>query len=387
VLPFTRLIGGPFDYTPGIFDVTYEEYGETRVHSTRARQLALYPIIFSGLQMVADLPEKYDDLTEFEFIENVPATWDETTVVQGKIGRYLTIARRKGEEWYVGSGTDDRPRRLNFPLNFLDDGHPYVATIYSDGEDVDFETNPTSVAIDEVIVTSEETLVASMVEGGGQAIRLRPAKGEQRVIRRYEPPTYSYDTFTIQEEVTASDPVLATIEVTNEGNVVGGEELHLFVDGEPVETRLARVPGGGEEQIDFPVTITEVGEHEVAVGHAPGDVIASETVEVTPKSAEFGWLAFDGFDAPDTATTGEPTEIAGTVTNTGGDETIQILKLTVDGQVVATKKVDLEPDEGATVTFEHAFESGGTFELALEDLGPWSITVTSGSEEFDSELG
>ncbi|WP_227378885.1 glycoside hydrolase family 97 catalytic domain-containing protein [Haladaptatus halobius] len=387
VLPFTRLIGGPFDYTPGIFDVTYEEYGETRVHSTRARQLALYPIIFSGLQMVADLPEKYDDLTEFEFIENVPATWDETTVVQGKIGRYLTIARRKGEEWYVGSGTDDRPRRLNVPLDFLDDGRPYVATIYSDGEDADFETNPTSVAIDEVIVTSEETLVASMVEGGGQAIRLRPAKGEQRAIRRYEPPTYSHDTFTIQDEVTASDPVVATIEATNEGNVVGGEELHLFVDGEPVETRLARVPGGGEEQIDFPVTVTEVGEHEVAVGHAPGDVIASETVEVTPKSAEFGWLAFDGFDAPETATTGEPIEIAGTVTNTGGDETIQILKLTVDGRVVATKKVDLEPDEGATVTFEHAFESGGTFELALEGLGPWSITVTPGSEEFDSELG
>lgn len=167
-IPFTRMLAGPLDYTPGIVDVTYPEYGETRVHDTVARQLARYPILFSGLQMVADLPENYDDLDVFEFIEHVPASWDETTVPNGAIGQHLTIARRSGEEWYVGSGTDDSARSLSISLAFLESGATYVATVYGDGEDAALETNPTAVGIEEFTVTAEDAIEASMVAGGGR---------------------------------------------------------------------------------------------------------------------------------------------------------------------------------------------------------------------------
>lgn len=128
IIPFTRMLAGPIDYTPGIFDITFDEYRFlNRVHTTRAKQLALYVVIFSPLQMVADLPENYLDdngnpLPEFKFIQDVPVTWDETLVLNARIGDYVTIARRRGQEWYVGSITDEKPRRLMVPLAFLEDG-------------------------------------------------------------------------------------------------------------------------------------------------------------------------------------------------------------------------------------------------------------------------
>ncbi|SHL34575.1 glycoside hydrolase family 97 protein [Haladaptatus paucihalophilus] len=191
-IPFTRMLGGPVDYNQGIFDVKHSKYGgNTRVHNTRARQLALYVIMFSGQQMVADLPENYDDLGEFEFIENVPVDWDETKIVNGEIGQYATFARRKGDEWYIGSGTDETPRALEIPLDFLEgQGRPYIATVYTDGSDADFNTNPTSIVIDEFVVKSADTLIASMIKGGGQAVRLRPATGtDQRDFPWYKPPS------------------------------------------------------------------------------------------------------------------------------------------------------------------------------------------------------
>ena len=377
VVPFTRMLGGPVDYNQGIFDVKHPEYGgNTRVHNTRARQLALYPIMFSGQQMVADLPENYDDLDEFEFIENVPVAWDETNVVNGAIGEYVSFARRKGEEWYIGSGTGQTPRALDVPLAFLDEGRPYVATVYTDGADADFETNPTSVVIDEIIVDSEDTLTASMIKGGGQAVRLRPANGqEQQQLPRYEKPRYEYDSFIVPEGVMASEPITALLEVTNTGSVVGGEALHLYVDGESVETTFARVPDQTEEQIDFRVQFQTPGTYEVAVGRSPDDIIASRTVEVTPKSAEFKWLAFDGFEAPDTIERETKFEVSGTVTNTGNDETIQILKMTVDADVVRAKRIDLQPGQSTDVSFEYVLEEAGEYSIAIEDRGPWTLTV------------
>lgn len=376
VVPFTRMLGGPVDYNQGIFDVKHPEYGgNTRVHNTRARQLALYVIMFSGLQMVADLPENYDDLDEFEFIENVPVAWDETKVVNGAIGEYVSFARKKGEEWYIGSGTDQTPRALEVPLDFLDEGCPYVATVYTDGADADFETNPTSVVIDEFIVDSGDTLVASMIKGGGQAVRLRPATGQQQKLSRYEKPRYTYDSFILPEEVMASEPVTALLEVTNTGSVVGGEELHLYVDGESVETVFARVPDQTEKQIDFPHQFQDPGTYEVAVGRSTDDIIASQTVEVTPKSAEFEWLAFDGFEVPETVQRGEVLQVTGTVTNTGSDETIQVLKMTVDADVVQAKRINLQPGESTDVSFEYTFEADGTYSVAVEDRGPWTVTV------------
>ncbi|SDQ16977.1 glycoside hydrolase family 97 protein [Virgibacillus salinus] len=179
ILPFTRMMGGPIDFTPGIFDVEIS-HANTRVHTTRAKQLALYVTISSGTQMVADLPENYKDedgniLPEFQFIKDVPVTWDDIIVPNAAIGDYASIIRRSGEEWYIGSITDENARDLDIALDFLDKGEQYVAEIYSDGPDADLVTNPTSVSINKVIVKSNDTLTASLAAGGGQAVRIYPA--------------------------------------------------------------------------------------------------------------------------------------------------------------------------------------------------------------------
>jgi hypothetical protein len=378
IVPFTRMLGGPIDYNQGIFNVKHPGYGgSTRVHNTRARQLALYLIMFSGQQMVADLPENYDDLDEFEFIENVSVDWDETEVINGEIGRYATFARRKDEEWYIGSGTDETPRILEIPLDFLDGSRPYVATVYSDGADADFEANPTSVTINEFIVDSKSTLVASMIKGGGQAVRLRPAKRKvQRELCRYENPSYEYDSFVAPEETMVTDSISALLEVTNPGSTIGGEELHLYVDGRPVETKFARVPAQSEEQIEFPTQFRTPGTYEIAIGRSANDSIASQTIEVTPKSAEFEWLALDNFEVPNAVQRGTKLKMSGTVTNTGSEETIQVLKMTVDTDVVRAKRIDIQPGKSKEVSFAYTFEAVGEYSVAIEDRTPSMVTVS-----------
>ncbi|MFB4164547.1 glycoside hydrolase family 97 protein [Alteribacillus sp. JSM 102045] len=184
ILPFTRMLAGPIDYTPGIFDVEIENKPDNRVHTTRAHQIAQYVNITSGVQMVTDLPENYKDedgniLPEFKFIKDVPVTWDDIMVPNSEIGDYITVVRRSGEEWYIASTTDEEVRDLDVELDFLDNGQRYVAEIYSDGPETDWETNPTPVSIDKVIVDSKDTLVASLAAGGGQAVRLYPAAKEE----------------------------------------------------------------------------------------------------------------------------------------------------------------------------------------------------------------
>ena len=169
------MLAGPIDYTPGIFDIEFNQYQpKNRVHTTRAKQLALYPIIFSPHQMAADLPENYQGAEEFEFIKNVPVTWDDTLVPQAKIGDYVTIARRKGEEWYLGTITDEEPRELKIKLDFLDEDQAYRAYIYEDGPNADYESNPTDVAIRKRKVDANDVLSASLIKSGGQAVRLVP---------------------------------------------------------------------------------------------------------------------------------------------------------------------------------------------------------------------
>ena len=197
-LPFTRMIAGPMSYTPGIFDVTWDPGGpgrppwrtleRTRVHSTRAAQLAIYPVYLSGLQMLADVPEHYEGEPELAFLEQVPTTWDDTKAINGQIGDHVTVARRSGRDWFVGSLTDEQGDTLPVPLRFLDRRRPYVATIYGDAPATDLETNPNEVRISKVVVTSRDTLIAAMAGGGGQAVHLTPASGtEARTLPRCGP--------------------------------------------------------------------------------------------------------------------------------------------------------------------------------------------------------
>lgn len=184
-LPFTTMLAGPFDYTPGIFDITWfppqspqDDHGTdndgTRCHTTRAHQLALYPVLLSGLQQLSDVPEHYQDVPEFEFLREVPVTWDETRVVQGEIGDYLTMARRSGDSWFVGSLTDEQARTLQVPLRFLGEGE-HVAHVYADGPETDLDTNPNAVAVQRFRVTRDTVVRAELTRGGGHAMRIVPA--------------------------------------------------------------------------------------------------------------------------------------------------------------------------------------------------------------------
>jgi len=171
ILPFTRMLAGPLDYTPGIFDLTFNKYKPNhRVYSTLANQLALFVVLFSPLQMAADLPENYERHPAFEFIKAVPTTWDETRVPHAEIGDYVVVVRRQGEEWFLGAVTDEEARELEVPLDFLAAGQTYTAHIYADGDKAHWERNPTAFALKERMVRREETLTVSLAAGGGQAI-------------------------------------------------------------------------------------------------------------------------------------------------------------------------------------------------------------------------
>lgn len=182
ILPFTRNLAGPFDFTPGIFDLFFEKYRpHGRVNTTLAKQLALYVVIYSPLHMAADLPENYEGHPAFQFILDVPVDWQDTKVLHAEIGDYVTIARqdRNSEDWYIGSITDENERTLETPLTFLEAGQKYVAEIYADGADADWESDPLSIDIYEAVVDSDTVLTLRLAPGGGQAIRIRPATGDE----------------------------------------------------------------------------------------------------------------------------------------------------------------------------------------------------------------
>lgn len=170
-LVFTRMLSGPMDYTPGILSL--QGRGQ-KLQSTLARQLALYVVLYSPIQMAADLPENYEKhMDAFKFIEDVPTDWSETHVLNGEIGDYVSIARkdRNSENWYLGSITDEHGRALSVPLSFLTPGRTYVAEIYRDGDGADYKDKPFAFARESRDVTSADVLTLRLGAGGGQAIR------------------------------------------------------------------------------------------------------------------------------------------------------------------------------------------------------------------------
>jgi len=185
ILFFTRLLAGPMDFTPGIFDVTLTRASGTarppeapRVRTTLAKQLALYVVLYSPLQMAADLPESYGGQPAFQFIRDVAVDWDTTRVLEGRIGDYVVVARRErnGGSWYVGAITDEEGRTFDLPLSFLPKGRRYVAEIYADGPGAHWLRNPLPVAISKRAVDATSRLRLVLAPGGGQAIRIRPAR-------------------------------------------------------------------------------------------------------------------------------------------------------------------------------------------------------------------
>ena len=172
-LPFTRCLAGPTDFTPAIFNFSEVVKG-THPHSTLAKQLAEFVVIYSPLQMAADAIENYEDQPALTFIESCPTTWSKTLVPNGEIGKYVTVARkeRNGDRWFIGSITNEEARIIDLPLSFLDAGCRYRAIIYEDGPDADYQTNPYPMTIRQLEVNSQDTLHLELARSGGVAIRI-----------------------------------------------------------------------------------------------------------------------------------------------------------------------------------------------------------------------
>lgn len=178
VLPFTRLQGGPMDYTPGIFEMNISKLNpnnDSHVNATLANQLALYVTMYSPLQMAADLPENYERFMDaFQFIKDVPVDWDNSIYLEAEPGKYVTVARKeKGtNNWFIGSATGDANHQSVISLDFLEKGKNYIATIYADTKDTDYKSNPQSYQIVKGLVNSKNKLKINTVEAGGYAISL-----------------------------------------------------------------------------------------------------------------------------------------------------------------------------------------------------------------------
>ncbi|MDU1892269.1 MAG: glycoside hydrolase family 97 protein [Dysgonomonas sp.] len=191
ILPFTRLIGGPMDYTPGIFQMDVSKYNpenNSHVNSTLANQLALYITMYSPLQMAADLPETYNQyLDAFQFIKDVAIDWDESKILEAEPGDYITIARKaKGtNNWFVGSVCDENGHTSNITFDYLDSTKTYIATIYSDAKDAHFKTNPQAYNIRKVVVNNKSKLSQFCAPAGGYAISIIEVdKAETKGLKR-----------------------------------------------------------------------------------------------------------------------------------------------------------------------------------------------------------
>lgn len=176
ILPFTRMLAAPMDFTPGIFALETGRADFNRVNTTLAKQLALYVVYYSPLQMAADLPGSLEGQPAFEFIREVPVDWEETVALNGVIGDYLTVARRdrNSEDWYLGAVTDEDGRELEVPLDFLDSNRTYVADIWADGPGANWAFAPYDLEIGKERVDSRTVLRLRLAPGGGQAIRIHP---------------------------------------------------------------------------------------------------------------------------------------------------------------------------------------------------------------------
>jgi alpha-glucosidase len=187
VLPFTRLIGGPMDYTPGIFEQDCSKMSSdntSRARTTLVRQLALYVTLYSPLQMAADIPENYERFPDaFKFIEDVAIDWDESRYLEAEPGEYVTIARRaKGTgDWYVGCTAGDDGHTSDITFSFLEKGKKYMATVYADAKDANWETNPQAYTIRKGVMTSKSRLKLRAASGGGFAISIKEVKDKSEI--------------------------------------------------------------------------------------------------------------------------------------------------------------------------------------------------------------
>ncbi|MGB5894784.1 MAG: glycoside hydrolase family 97 catalytic domain-containing protein [Ignavibacteriaceae bacterium] len=178
IVAFTRMLAGPIDFTPGVFDLTLKEKENNQINTTLVHQLALYVVIYSPIQMVCDLPENYEGNNAFQFIRDVGVDWEKTIALNGEVGDFVTIARQEKEtgNWFLGSITDEEKRNISISFDFLDPTKEYEATIYKDGPSAHRNDNPTSYEIENTIITNDIERSFQLAAGGGLAISLKISK-------------------------------------------------------------------------------------------------------------------------------------------------------------------------------------------------------------------
>jgi len=174
IIAFTRMLAGPIDFTPGVFEIGLPTKPNNQINTTLAQQLALYVVIYSPVQMACDLPENYDGKPALQFIRDVGVDWDRTELLNGEVGDFVTIARqeRGTGNWFLGSITDEQAREIAITFDFLDEGKTYKASVYKDGADAHFRTNPTSIEIEQMEIKKGDSKTFHLAEGGGLAISL-----------------------------------------------------------------------------------------------------------------------------------------------------------------------------------------------------------------------
>jgi len=177
IVAFTRMLAGPIDFTPGIFNIKFNEYKDgNQVNTTLAQQLALYVVIYSPVQMTADLVEHYEaNPKPLQFIKDVGVNWSETKVLNGSVGDFVTIARKEREtdNWFLGSITDENSREIEIDFSFLENNIKYEAIIYKDGKNAHWNNNPLDIAIETLTVTKETKMKLNLAAGGGLAISIK----------------------------------------------------------------------------------------------------------------------------------------------------------------------------------------------------------------------
>ena len=362
-LPFTRMVAGPMNYTPGVFDPTIPEREGNRVESTVAKQLAMYVVYFDPQQRIVGFPKNCEAAPSFEFLEHVPTVWDETRVLNGVIGDHITMARRSGDDWYIGSMTDEDVRVIDLPMDFLGPGK-FVAHIYSDGPDAHYLENPKPVDINRVIVYSSDMITASLAPGGGQAMRITPASEEKaKNLPAYEPPKYEISNLEIPTKVKANEPFTVEATVKNSGSLVGGKEIWIYIDGEPNASKLVRVGAGESVRAGFIVSLYMPGTHEITIENLP-----PKTVIVDPRSPTF---EYSDLEIKSSASVGEKIQITATIKNIGSCEGAEKVKLYINGELVDSKPVTVPSAPGGftkEVKFTHIFAETGIYQITIGDL-------------------
>lgn len=254
ILPYTRMLAGPFDFTPGIFNLMPHGHEDVnRVPSTLAKQLALYVTIYSPVQMAADLPQNYArNWGAFQFIKDVPADWEHSIALQGEVGDHFVIVRkdRNSEDWYLGGVTDEARRTVSIPLDFLSEGKRYIAEIYRDGPSADWKENPYPITIERRSVSLNDTLVIPMAPGGGFAVRFAANSSNAQ----------------LDEQGTKVLSKWADLPISAEQELSGGTLLTAFVptaiDGLTAREVFIWLPSDYQEGSDrFPVLYMHDGQH------------------------------------------------------------------------------------------------------------------------------